>query len=144
MNKITKAIKKDVAEKKWYLIDAENKILGRLATKIANILRGKENPAFTPNYDSGDFVVVINADKIKLTGKKIDKKEYHYHTFYPGGLKTIKVKDMLNKHPEEVIYRAVKGMLPKNRLGRALLKKLKIYAGPEHPHMAQQPVKLEV
>jgi len=140
---MTIAIKKNDSDKKWILIDAENKILGRLATKIATILRGKNNPAFTPNYDSGDFVVVINADKIKLTGRKIDKKVYHYHTFYPGGLKTIKVADLMKKKPEDVLYRAVKGMLPKNRLGRDLLKKLKIYAGSEHPHQAQKPQKVE-
>lgn len=144
MNKLTNSIKKDPLQRKWYLINAENKVLGRLATRIAEILRGKNNPAFSPNYDSGDFVVVINADKVKLTGKKIEKKEYHYHTFYPGGLKTIKIKEMFEKHPEQVLLRAVRGMLPKNRLGRRLIKKLKVYAGTEHPHKAQLPQKLEV
>ncbi len=144
MNKVTASIKKDDSEKKWLLIDAENKVLGRLATRIATILRGKDNPLFTPNYDSGNFVVVINAEKVKLTGNKIKDKEYHYHTFYPGGLKTIKVSEMLTKHPEEVLRRAVRGMLPKNRLGRALIKKLKIYCGSEHPHKAQKPIKIEV
>lgn len=143
MNKVTISIKRDDSEKKWLLIDAQNKVLGRLASKIATILRGKDNPAFTPNYDSGNFVVVINAEKVKLTGKKIDNKVYHYHTFYPGGLKTIKLSEMLAKHPEDVLYRAVRGMLPKNRLGRRLIKKLKIYAGPEHPHTSQKPIKIE-
>lgn len=143
MNKVTNSIKRDDSEKKWLLIDAENKVLGRLATRIATILRGKDNPAFTPNYDSGNFVVVINAEKVKLTGTKIENKNYHYHTFYPGGLKTIKVSEMLAKHPEDVLYRAVRGMLPKNRLGRAMIKKLKIYPGPEHPHKSQKPEKIE-
>jgi len=143
MNKVTISIKKDDSEKKWLLIDAKNKVLGRLASKIASILRGKDNPAFTPNYDSGNFVVVINAKKVKLTGNKITNKEYHCHTFYPGGLKTIKVSEMLAKHPEDVLYRAVRGMLPKNRLGRTLIKKLKIYTGSEHPHKSQKPVKIE-
>jgi large subunit ribosomal protein L13 len=143
MNKVTYSIKRDDSEKKWLLIDAENKVLGRLAAKIATILRGKDNPAFTPNYDSGNFVVVINAGRVKLTGKKMENKDYHYHTFYPGGLKTIKVSEMFEKHPEDVLYRAVKGMLPKNRLGRTLIKKLKIYAGSEHPHKSQKPIKIE-
>lgn len=143
MNKMTISIKRDNSEKKWLFIDAENKVLGRLATRIATVLRGKGNPKFTPHYDSGDFVVVINARKVRLTGNKIKNKDYHYHTFYPGGLKTIKVSEMFTKHPEEVLYRAVRGMLPKNRLGRKLIKKLKIYPGAEHPHTAQKPVRIE-
>ena len=131
-------------EKKWYLIDAKDKILGRLAGQIANILRGKNKPIFTPHMDAGDFVIVINADKIILTGDKIEKKMYYRHSGYVGGLKETTAKEMLLKKPESLIKSAVKGMLPKNSLGRRQLTKLKVYAGQDYPHKAQQPVKLEI
>jgi large subunit ribosomal protein L13 len=125
------------------VVDAEGEILGRLATRIASVLRGKDKPEFTPHVDSGDFVVVVNADKIKTTGRKLDKKIYYRHTGYPGGLKETSLRTLLQHKPERAIYYAVKGMLPKNRLGRAQIKKLKVYAGPEHPHQAQQPQTLQ-
>ena len=131
-------------EKKWYLIDAENKILGRVASKTAVLLRGKHKPIFTPHMDAGDYVVVINADKVSLTGDKLEKKIYYHHSGYMGGLKKIPAKEMLQKRPENLIRLAVKGMLPKSSLGRRQLTKLKIYAGPDHPHQAQQPEKLEI
>ena len=129
-------------ERKWYLIDAQDKVLGRLASRIANILRGKEKPTFTPHVDTGDFVIVVNAEKVKLTGKKAERKSYKSYTGYPGGYTETPVKEVLKRHPERVIEYAVKGMLPKNKLGRALFKKLKVYAGPDHKHQAQKPVKL--
>ncbi len=130
-------------DKKWYLIDASNKILGRLASEIAVILRGKHKAIFTTHMDAGDFVVVVNADKVALTGDKLDKKTYYRHSGYVGGLKATTAKEMLQKKPENLIKLAVKGMLPKTSLGRRQLKKLKIYTGPNHPHQAQQPVNLE-
>ena len=136
--------KEQEIEKKWYLVDAENRILGRLATQIAARLRGKHKPIFTPHADTGDFIVVVNADKITLTGSKLDKKNYYRHSGYMGGLKTIPARRLLEKKPEEVLRLAVKGMLPKNSLGRRQLKKLKIYTGPDHPHAAQEPEKLEI
>lgn len=131
-------------EKKWYIVDAENKVLGRLATEIANRLRGKHKPTFSSFIDNGDFVVVTNAEKIALTGNKLDDKKYYRHTGYIGGIKEISAKDLLVKHPEDVLIKAVKGMLPKNKLGRAQLKKLKVYAGTKHPHAAQQPAELDI
>jgi len=131
-------------EKKWYLIDAKERVLGRLASQIASILRGKNKPIFTPHMDAGDYVVVINADKVILTGRKIEKKMYYHHSGYVGGLKTTKAKEMLVKKPENLIKFAVKGMLPKNSLGRRQLTKLKIYAGQDYPYQAQQPEKLEI
>jgi len=131
-------------EKKWLLVDADSKILGRLASQIATRLRGKHKPIFTYHADTGDFVVVVNADKVALTGSKWSKKIYYRHTGYLGGLKQISAKKLLEKKPEEVLRLAVKRMLPKNSLGRRQLKKLKIYAGPEHPHKAQQPEKWEI
>ena len=136
--------KEQEIEKKWYLVDAENRILGRLATQIAHRLRGKHKPIFTPHADTGDFIVVVNVDKIALTGSKLDKKNYYHHSGYMGGLKTIPARRLLEKKPEEVLRLAVKGMLPKNSLGRRQLKKLKIYTGPDHPHTAQEPEKLEI
>lgn len=136
--------KEQEIEKKWYLVDAENRILGRLATQIALRLRGKHKPIFTPHADTGDFIVVVNADKIALTGAKLDKKNYYHHSGYMGGLKTVPARRLLEKKPEEVLRLAVKGMLPKNSLGRRQLKKLKIYTGPDHPHTAQEPEKLEI
>jgi len=131
-------------EKKWHLVDAEGKVLGRLASEIATRLRGKHKPTYSTFMDNGDFVVVVNAAKIQLTGKKWDDKQYHHHTGYMGGLKTMTAKEMLEKKPTDILMLAVKGMLPKNSLGRAQLKKLKIYAGAEHPHEAQQPAVLEL
>jgi large subunit ribosomal protein L13 len=136
--------KEQEVEKRWYLVDAQDKVLGRLATQIAVRLRGKHKPIFTPHADTGDFIVVINADKVSLTGKKWDKKFYYRHTGYMGGLKQISAKKLLEKKPEHVLRFAVRGMLPKNSLGRRQLKKLKIYAGSDHPHEAQQPEKLEI
>jgi len=127
-------------KKDWYLINAEGATLGRLASKIATILQGKNKPSFTPHYDVGDFVVVVNAEKIKLTGRKLMQKTYKHHSGYPGGLKTINAKIMLVKKPEEIIIHAVKGMLPKTTLGRQILKKLKVYSGEAHPHKAQKPI----
>ena len=131
-------------EKKWYLVDAQDRILGRLASQIAARLRGKHKPIFTPHADTGDFVVVVNAEKVALTGAKWDKKIYSRHTGYTGGLKQISARKLLEKKPEELLRLAVKRMLPKNSLGRRQLKKLKIYAGTDHPHAAQQPEKLEI
>ena len=131
-------------ERKWFVVDAENKVLGRLATQIAMRLRGKHKPIFTPHLDTGDFIVVVNAEKVRLTGKKLDKKIYYKHTGYMGGLKSFTAKEMLTKKPEEVIKLAVKRMLPKNRLGRKQLKKLKVYRGPNHPHTAQRPQPLNI
>ncbi len=136
--------KEHETEKKWYLIDARDKILGRLASQIATILRGKHKPIFTPHMDAGDYVVLVNADKVVLTGDKLEKKIYYRHSGYVGGLKETKAKEMLEKRPENLIKLAVKGMLPKNSLGRRQLGKLKIYAGPDHPHQAQEPEKMEV
>ena len=131
-------------EKRWHLIDAEDKVLGRLASQIAVILRGKHKPIFTPHMDAGDYVVVVNADKVILTGNKLEKKIYYHHSGYVGGLKETTVKEMLLRRPENLIKLAVKGMLPKNSLGRRQLTKLKIYTGQDHPHQAQKPQKLEI
>ncbi|MGI6298961.1 MAG: 50S ribosomal protein L13 [Saccharofermentanales bacterium] len=130
-------------EKKWFVVDAEGQTLGRLATEVARILRGKHKPTYTPFLDTGDYVIVVNAAKLVLTGKKLDQKMYRYHTGYPGGLKEIKYRNMMQKNPERVFEVAVRGMLPKNALGRAMYKKLKVYAGPEHEHTAQQPEPLK-
>lgn len=127
-------------ERKWYIFDAEGQTLGRLASNVANILRGKHKPEYTPHVDTGDFVVIINADKISVSGKKFTDKMYHHHTGFPGGLRSISFKDLMKKHPTRAIEKAVKGMLPHNTLGAEQLKKLKIYAGSEHPHAAQQPI----
>ena len=132
-------------ERRWHLVDAEGQNLGRLATRIADTLRGKDKPQYTPHVDTGDFVVVVNAEKIAVTGKKLDQKLYHRHSGYPGGLKTRTLREQLDRRPTEVIRKAVKGMLPRNRLARQQINKLKIYVGPEHPHEAQapKPLKLE-
>ena len=129
----------DKLEKKWYVVDASGMVLGRLASEVASVLRGKNKPEFTPNVDTGDYVVVINADKIKVTGKKLDQKIYYRHSDYVGSLKETTLKEMLAKHPERVIEFAVKGMLPKGPLGREMMTKLHVYAGAEHPHAAQKP-----
>lgn len=125
---------------RWYVIDAEGQILGRLATQIAQILRGKHKPTFTPHLNCGDFVIVVNAAKIEVTGKRLDQKMYYRHSQYPGGLKSESLRQMLDRHPERVIQHAVKGMLPHNRLGDDMLDRLKVYGGPDHPHQAQKPV----
>ncbi|HPE85691.1 MAG: 50S ribosomal protein L13 [Bacteroidia bacterium] len=126
-------------KKEWVVVDAENEVLGRMAAKIAMVLRGKHKPSFTPHVDCGDNVIVINADKIKLTGLKWEQKEYKHHTGYPGGLRITSIREMLAKKPEAIVEKAVKGMLPKNRLGADLFRNLKVYAGPEHNHQAQNP-----
>ncbi len=129
--------------REWYLVDAEGKTLGRLATQIADTLRGKRKPQFTPHVDTGDFVIVVNAEKIHVTGNKLDQKRYYRHSGYPGGLRSRTLREQLDRRPTEVLRVAVKGMLPKNRLARQQITKLKIYAGPEHPHEAQNPKPLE-
>ncbi len=131
--------KKEEIGKKWWLIDADGKTLGRLATEVATLLRGKRKPEFTPFIDCGDFVVVVNAEKINVTGKKIEQKKYHSHSGYPGGIKVKTLKELLETKPEEVVRKAVWGMVPKGKLGRAVYKKLKVYRGPDHPHEAQKP-----
>ena len=140
----TISAKKNEIERTWYIVDAENKVLGRLATQIATILRGKHKPLFTPHVDTGDFVVVINAEKIHLTGNKLDNKMYHRHSGYPGGIKSVSAGELLEKKPETIIKHAVKGMLPKNKLGREQFKKLKVYSGKEHPHTSQMPQELKI
>jgi len=130
--------------REWYLVDAEGKTLGRLATQIADTLRGKRKPHFTPHVDTGDFVIVVNAEKIQVTGNKLDQKRYYRHSGYPGGLRSRTLREQLERRPTEVLRVAVKGMLPKNRLARQQITKLKIYAGPEHPHEAQNPKSLEL
>ena len=134
------AKKEDPIEKKWVLIDANGKVLGRMATEIADILRGKNKAIYTPHVDTGDFVVVINAEKVRLTGKKWDQKIHYRHSGYIGGIKAQPAKEVLEKKPEELVRHAVRGMLPKNRLGRKMINKLKVYRGPEHPHEAQMPI----
>jgi large subunit ribosomal protein L13 len=135
----TEFAKKESVERKWYVIDAQGLVLGRLAVEIAKKLRGKDKAIFSPHVDTGDFVVVVNADKIRLTGNKLDDKIYYHHTGYPGGIRSTNARDLLSRHPERLLEKAVKGMLPKNRLGRQMYKKLKVYAGVDHPHAAQQP-----
>ncbi len=136
--------KKEDLDHKWYLVNAEGKVLGRLSTELAKILKGKNKPTYTPHIDTGDFVVVVNAGKVTLTGKKMKDKIYYHHTGYPGGIKEMNAEKLLAKKPTEVIRIAVKGMLPKNSLGRQMIRKLKIYAGPNHPHEAQNPVPIDV
>ena len=131
-------------ERNWLVVDASGKTLGRLATQIADTLRGKRKPEYTPHVDVGDFVIVVNAEKVSVTGNKRHEKRYYRHSGYPGGIRSRTLNDMLERQPEEVLRKAVKGMLPRNRLGRAQLRKLKVYAGPEHPHAAQQPQPMEV
>ncbi|HSL89863.1 MAG TPA: 50S ribosomal protein L13 [Ignavibacteriaceae bacterium] len=137
--KLTKFIRTEDADRKWYLVDAKDQILGRLASQVARIIRGKNKAIFTPNMDTGDFVVVVNADKVKVTGKRETLKQYIRHSGYPGGQKITNIQDMLVKKPEFIVENAVKGMLPKNRLGKKLIKKLKVYVGENHPHTAQKP-----
>jgi len=139
----TYAVKADDIQREWFVVDAEGKNLGRLATQIATILRGKHKPSFTPSMDVGDFVIVVNAEKVTVTGNKMAAKKYYRHSLYPGGLTEVTLEEMLKKHPTRVVSHAVRGMLPKNRLGRQQIKKLKVYAGKSHPHQAQQPKPLE-
>ena len=131
-------------EQEWFLVNAEGKTLGRLASEIAQVLRGKHKPIYTPHLDCGDFVIVVNAEKVRVTGRKLDQKMYYRHSGYPGGIKSISLRNQLQQHPERVLQAAVRGMLPRNRLGRKMLKKLKVYAGNSHPHQAQQPKVLEL
>lgn len=140
----TYTTKPEEIERKWFVVDAEGQTLGRMAAKIARILRGKHKPIFSPSLDTGDYVIVVNADKIHVTGRKLDQKFYYRHSGYPGNLKQISLRDQLDKRPTRVVELAVRGMLPKNRLGRRMFKKLKVYAGPDHPHEAQQPEPLEL
>lgn len=136
--------KKETVERKWYVIDAGGKPLGRVASKAAHILRGKHKATYTPHIDCGDYVIIINASKVLLTGNKLEDKKYYSHSQYPGGLRTRTAKEMIEKYPEEMARKAVKGMLPKNRLGRAMYKKLFVYAGSDHKHMAQKPSEMDV
>jgi large subunit ribosomal protein L13 len=135
----TYSAKPGEVDRRWYVVDAEGQTLGRLATQIADTLRGKKKPQYTPHVDTGDFVVVVNAEKIRVTGKKLDEKMYHRHSGYPGGLRSRTLREQLERRPTEVIRKAVKGMLPRNKLARQQITKLKVYAGPEHPHVAQAP-----
>lgn len=139
----TFAPKKDDIAKAWWLVNAEGKVLGRLATEVADLLRGKGKPGFAPHVDTGDFVVVVNAEKVAVTGQKLSQKKYYTHSLYPGGIKEESLEQLLARKPEEVVRRAVRGMVPKTKLGRAVLKKLKIYRGPQHPHEAQNPKRYE-
>ena len=140
----TYTAKPETVERDWFIVDAENKTLGRLSTEIARRLRGKHKPEYTPHVDTGDYIIVINAEKVYVSGNKKRDKIYHHHTGYPGGLKSISFEKLIEKAPERVIESAVKGMLPKNPLGRAMYQKMKVYAGSEHPHTAQQPKTLEI
>ena len=140
----TKSFRSEDFKKNWHLVDAENKVLGRLAVKIANILSGKNNPRYTPNAVLGDFVVVVNAEKVKVTGNKPKQKNYYHHSGYPGGLKVKNFEKMQDDSPEKIIKKAVKGMLPKNKLSNKIIKKLKVYSGSEHPHVGQQPEELSL
>jgi len=136
--------KQEEIERNWYIVDAEGETLGRLASRIAPILKGKHKPIYTPHLDCGDFVIIVNAERVRVTGRKMDQKLYHRHSGYPGGLSSISLRDQLAKHPERVLQAAIRGMLPKNKLGRRMIKKLKVYAGDSHPHQAQQPKPLEL
>jgi large subunit ribosomal protein L13 len=140
----THATKLSDIKREWYVVDAQGRTLGRLATRIASVLKGKGKPIYSPSMDTGDYVVVVNAEKIVATGRKLDDKMYYHHTGYPGGLVKINLRDQLAKHPERVLQAAVRGMLPHNRLGRAMFKKLKVYAGADHPHAVHKPKKLEL
>lgn len=140
----TYVVKEGEIKREWYVVDAEGKTLGRLASKIAGVLMGKHKPYYTPHLDTGDYVIVVNADKIQVTGRKLDQKMYYRYSGYPGGLKSVTLRKQLSTRPERVIWAAVRNMLPKNKLGRAMLKKLKVYASPEHPHAAQQPKPLDL
>ncbi len=131
-------------QRQWYVIDANDVVLGRLASQVASVLRGKHKPIYAPHVDTGDFVIVVNADKVALTGRKLQQKRAYRHTGYPGGLRSVGYEELFNTYPDRAVKKAVKGMLPKNKLGRKMFSKLKVYAGPEHPHQAQQPVPYEI
>ncbi|PLY03683.1 MAG: 50S ribosomal protein L13 [Desulfuromonas sp.] len=140
----TQVAKQSEVNRSWYVVDINDQVLGRAATEIARILRGKHKPIYSPSVDTGDFVIVLNADKVKLTGNKLADKKYYHHTGFPGGIRSITAEKLIEKKPEELIMKAVKGMLPKNRLGRQMIKKLKVYSGGDHPHAAQQPKTLSL
>ena len=140
----TYSARKEDVVRQWIVIDAQDQVLGRLATRVAHILRGKNKPVFTNHVDTGDFVIVVNAEKVRLTGNKLDDKVYFRHSGYPGGIKGVTARELLERKPEQVIKNAVKGMLPKNRLGSRMIGKLKVYAGPDHPHEAQKPEKVDI
>jgi large subunit ribosomal protein L13 len=144
MNEKTFVAKPKEIDRRWFVVDAEGKTLGRLASQIAVILKGKHKPIYTPSVDCGDYVVVVNAEKVAVTGRRLDQKKYYRHSGYMGGLKEVTLRDQLERYPERVLFAAVKGMLPKNTLGRQMLRKLKVYAGPKHPHQAQQPEPMEL
>ncbi|MDG2334794.1 MAG: 50S ribosomal protein L13 [Myxococcota bacterium] len=144
-HKATRSARAEEIERKWYVVDAEDAILGRLATRVATILRGKHRPIYTPHVDTGEYVIVVNAEKVKLTGRKLEQKIYHRHTGYPGGVRSITADKLLqSSHADRVVQSAVRGMLPKTTLGRHMFAKLKVYAGPDHPHAAQKPEVLEI
>jgi large subunit ribosomal protein L13 len=144
-HRATRSIKADDVERKWYVVDAQDAVLGRLASRVASILRGKHRPTFTPHVDTGEYVIVVNAEKVKLTGRKLEQKIYHRHTGYPSGIRSITAGKLLqSSHADRVVESAVRGMLPKNTLGRQMFSKLKVYAGPDHPHAAQKPEVLEI
>lgn len=142
--KKTYVTKEEDVQRDWYVVDASGQTLGRLAARVASVLRGKHKPVYSPSVDAGDFVIVVNAEKVQVTGRKLDQKMYYRHSGYPGGLKEITLRNLLQQHPTRVIEHAVRGMLPKNRLGRQVFRHLKVYAGSEHPHEAQQPKALEL
>jgi large subunit ribosomal protein L13 len=142
--KRTYVTKPEDIQRNWFVVDASGQTLGRLASEVARVVRGKHKPIYSPSIDAGDYVIVVNADKVHVTGRKLEQKMYYRHSGYPGGIKEISLRRMLEEHPTRVIEHAVKGMLPKNRLGRKMIRKLKIYAGPDHPHQAQQPEPLEL
>jgi large subunit ribosomal protein L13 len=144
-HRATKSIRGEDVEQRWFVVDAEGQVLGRMATRIATVLRGKHRPSYTPHNDTGEYVIVVNAEKVKLTGRKREQKLYIHHTGHPGGVKSINAEKLLaSAHSDRVVYEAVRGMLPKNSLGRKMLSKLKVYAGPEHPHAAQLPEELSI
>ena len=140
----TQDVKQSDIKRNWFVVDLEGKILGRAATEIARVLRGKHKPVYSPSFDAGDFVIVLNAGKVRLTGNKLADKMYYHHTGYPGGIRSINAEKLLEKRPEDLIKKAVKGMLPKNKLGRQMFKKLKVYTGADHPHAAQQPKEMTI
>lgn len=140
----TFSAKKEEIDREWYVVDAEGQTLGRLASRVAPILTGKNKPIYTPHLDCGDFVIIVNAEKVRVTGRKLDQKHYYHHSGYPGGMRSISLRDQLARHPERVLQAAIRGMLPKTKLGRQMIKKLKVYAGDEHPHQAQEPKPLEL
>ena len=140
----TTSARNSEVDRKWHVVDADGKVVGRLASRVASVLRGKNKPIFTPHVDTGDYVIVVNADKVRFTGNKLEQKAYYHHTGFIGGIKKEIAKDIMNENPERILLSAVRGMLPKNRLGRQIIKKLKVYSGPDHPHQAQNPEMLNL